>query len=155
MFKRHHQVFTALRVLLDVAMVAAAFAGAYAIRFGSPRTFPYPELPPPRETLTVGRVRRGFLGLAGQVRPLPKRLARRLELAVETGVEVMQIEPGKAAAAGGLLAADVIVAMGGKPVRNVDEVHRLLDASSIGRKLPLKVVRGNDLVELEVTPAEG
>ena len=35
-------------------MVAAAFAGAYAIRFGSPRTFPYPELPPTRETLTVG-----------------------------------------------------------------------------------------------------
>ena len=54
MFKRHHQLFTALRVLLDVAMVAAAFAGAYAIRFGSPRTFPYPELPPFRETLTVG-----------------------------------------------------------------------------------------------------
>src|SRR5690242_3515061 len=54
MFKRHHQVFTALRVLLDVAMVAAAFAGAYAIRFGSSRTFPYPELPPLRETLTVG-----------------------------------------------------------------------------------------------------
>jgi S1-C subfamily serine protease len=107
------------------------------------------------QLMTVGRVRRGFLGLAGQVRPLPKRLARRLELAVETGVEVMQIEPGRAAAAGGLLAGDVIVAMDGKPVRNIDEVHRLLDASSIGRKLPLKVVRGNDLVELEVTPAEG
>src|SRR6266851_721697 len=54
MFKRYHQVFTALRILLDVAMVVAAFAGAYAIRFGSPRTFPYPELPPLRETLTVG-----------------------------------------------------------------------------------------------------
>jgi len=54
MFKRHHQVFTAFRVLLDMAMVAAAFAGAYAIRFGSPLTFPYPELPAPRETLTVG-----------------------------------------------------------------------------------------------------
>ena len=56
MFKRHHQVFTALRVLLDVAMVAAAFGGAYAIRFGSPRTFPYPELPALRETLTVGAI---------------------------------------------------------------------------------------------------
>jgi len=54
MFKRHHQVFTAFRVLLDVAMVTAAFAGAYSIRFGSPRTFPYSELPPLRETLTVG-----------------------------------------------------------------------------------------------------
>ena len=107
------------------------------------------------QLMTVGRVRRGFLGLAGQVRPLPKRLSRRLGLAVDTGVQVMQTEPGKAADRGGLLPGDVIVAMDGKPVRNVDEVHRLLDASSIGRKLPLKVVRGNDLVHVEVTPAEG
>ena len=107
------------------------------------------------QLMTAGRVRRGFLGLAAQVRPLPKRLARRLELAVETGVEVMQAEPGKPAARGGLLPGDVIVAMDGKPVRNVDEVHRLLDAGSIGRKLPIKAVRGNDLVDMEVTPAEG
>ena len=71
---------------------------------------------------------------------------RRLELAVETGVHVMQVEAGKPAAKGGLLPGDVIVAMDGKPVRNVDEVHRLLDAASIDRKLPVRAVRGNDLV---------
>src|SRR5919201_3984220 len=49
------------------------------------------------QLMTVGRVRRGFLGLAGQVRPLPKRLARRLDLAVETGVQVMQVEASKPA----------------------------------------------------------
>ena len=53
MFKRHHQLFTALRVLLDLAFVASAFWGAYALRFGSPRTWPYPELPAPRETVIV------------------------------------------------------------------------------------------------------
>src|SRR5713226_6595131 len=51
MFKRHNQLFTALRVLLDMAL---AFWGAYGLRFGSPRTWPYPELPQPRETLIVG-----------------------------------------------------------------------------------------------------
>jgi S1-C subfamily serine protease len=107
------------------------------------------------QLMTVGRVRRGFLGLAGQVRPLPKRLARRLDLTVATGVEVMQVEPGKPADRGGLLPGDVIVAFDGKPVRNVDEVHRLLDASSIGRRLAIKAVRGNELVDLAVTPAEG
>jgi S1-C subfamily serine protease len=107
------------------------------------------------QLMTVGRVRRGFLGVAAQVRPLPKRLARRLELAVDTGVEVMQAESGKPAARGGLLPGDVIVSLDGKVVRNVDEVHRLLDASSIGRKLHVKAVRGNELVDLEVTPAEG
>jgi len=54
MFKRHHQLFTALRVLLDAALVAGAFWGAYALRFGSPRTWPYPDLPQPRETAIVG-----------------------------------------------------------------------------------------------------
>src|SRR3982751_1636173 len=54
MFKRHNQLFTALRVLLDMALVGAAFWGAYALRFGSPKTWPYPELPQPQETLVVG-----------------------------------------------------------------------------------------------------
>jgi Undecaprenyl-phosphate glucose phosphotransferase len=53
MFKRHNQLFTALRVLLDMLLVGAAFWGAYALRFGSPRTWPYPELPHAEETLIV------------------------------------------------------------------------------------------------------
>jgi hypothetical protein len=54
MFKRHHQFFLALRVLVDVAIVGTAFWGAYALRFNSPRTWPFPELPAWRETLIVG-----------------------------------------------------------------------------------------------------
>ncbi|HEX4382158.1 MAG TPA: undecaprenyl-phosphate glucose phosphotransferase [Myxococcales bacterium] len=53
MFKRHNQLLTALRVLLDACVVAGAFAGAYAIRFGSPRTWPFPELPERSDTLAV------------------------------------------------------------------------------------------------------
>jgi Undecaprenyl-phosphate glucose phosphotransferase len=53
MFKRHNQLFTGLRVLLDVAVVAGAFWGAHALRFGSPKTWPFPELPEARETLIV------------------------------------------------------------------------------------------------------
>src|SRR3954471_638341 len=53
MFKRHNQLFTALRVMLDMAFVAVAFWGAWSIRFGSPRTWPYTELPAPDETLLV------------------------------------------------------------------------------------------------------
>ena len=53
MFKRHHQLFVALRVLLDVAIVAVAFAGAWNIRFGSPKTFPFNELPVREDTVFV------------------------------------------------------------------------------------------------------
>lgn len=54
MFKRHHQLLTVLRVALDAAVVLAAFWGAFGLRFGSPRTWPYSELPLPRETVIVG-----------------------------------------------------------------------------------------------------
>ena len=66
MFKRHHQLFVALRVLLDVAIVAVAFSGAWNIRFGSPKTFPFNELPLFEDTLFV-------LGLALLIWPLSLR----------------------------------------------------------------------------------
>jgi S1-C subfamily serine protease len=107
------------------------------------------------QLMTVGRVRRGFLGIAAQVRPLPKRSARKHDLPNESGVEVQHVEPGKPAARADLRQGDVVVALDGKPVKNVDEVHRFLDASSIGRKLPVKVLRAGSLVDLVVVPDEG
>ena len=53
MFKRHNQLLTALRVLLDLLIVGGAFWGAWGLRFGSPRTWPYSELPALRETFVV------------------------------------------------------------------------------------------------------
>jgi serine protease Do len=107
------------------------------------------------QLMTVGRVRRGFLGIAAQVRPLPKRSARKHDLPNESGVEVQHVEPGKPAARADLRPGDVVVALDGKPVKNVDEVHRILDASSIGRKLPVKVLRAGSLVDIVVVPDEG
>ena len=56
MFRRHNQLLTALRVVFDAAIVAAAFWGAYGLRFGSPRTWPFSELPAARETMIVAAI---------------------------------------------------------------------------------------------------
>jgi S1-C subfamily serine protease len=106
------------------------------------------------QLMTVGRVRRGYLGVAAQPRPIAKRIARKHDLA-DSGVEVVHVEPGKPAAKGGLEAGDIVVALGGKPVKTVDDVHRMLDASSIGKNLEAQVLRGEKLLDLRVTPAEG
>jgi S1-C subfamily serine protease len=107
------------------------------------------------QLMTAGKVRRGFLGVAAQVRPLPKRSARKFDLVATTGVEIMQIEPGRPAAKADLRPGDILVFLDGKPVKNVDEVHRILDVSSIGRRLPAKALRNGVLIELDIVPDEG
>jgi len=101
-----------------------------------------------------GRVRRGVLGLAGQTRPLDRRLLRQRELTQKSGVEVMEVVSGKPADRAGMKSGDIILAMDGVTVQTVDEVHRLLGASSIGRPMPCKVLRGAALVDVTVTPEE-
>jgi S1-C subfamily serine protease len=106
------------------------------------------------ELMQHGRVRRGVLGLAAQTRPLDRRLARHHAIAQRSGVELMEVVPGKPADRAGLKSGDILVSLDGTAVESVDEVHRLLGASSIGRPMACKVLRGAALVELTVTPGE-
>ena len=66
----------------------------------------------------------------------------------------MEVVPGKPADRAGLKSGDILVSLDGTAVESVDEVHRLLGASSIGRPMACKVLRGAALVELTVTPGE-
>jgi S1-C subfamily serine protease len=106
------------------------------------------------ELMRQGKVRRGVLGLAGQLRPLDRRLARRYDISQKTGVEVMEVVAGKPAAKAGLKPGDILISLDGKPAASVDEVHRMLDASSIGRGMKAQVLRGVSLIDVEVTPSE-
>jgi S1-C subfamily serine protease len=99
-----------------------------------------------------GRVRRAFLGIGGDERPLPPRARERS--GAERGVEVVEVVEDSPAAAAGLRSEDVIVALGGNPVTTVAELQRLLDADTIGRPVELTVLRGVDPVTVQVLPGE-
>jgi S1-C subfamily serine protease len=102
--------------------------------------------------MSEGRVRRAYLGIAGDGRPLPPRLAR--ELGRTAGVEVVEVVAGSPAAAAGLRPEDLIVAVDGIPVARVDEVQRLMVGDRIGSSVDLDVVRGGTLMSLQLVPDE-
>lgn len=79
-----------------------------------------------------GRLRRSYIGVAGQNVPVPRALARSLQLAVSSGVLVASVEIGSPAAVGGLREGDVIIAYGGQPVTGIDDLLRLLTDERIG-----------------------
>ena len=99
-----------------------------------------------------GHITRGRIGVAGQTTPIRRRVVRYFDLPIETGVLVAGVEPGSPAQRAGLLPGDLVVAVDGEPLPDVDTLHRLLTEATIGRPLTLKVVRLTSLKEMEVTP---
>jgi S1-C subfamily serine protease len=106
------------------------------------------------QLLTVGRVRRSWLGLVGQNRPIPRPLARHHGLEQPSAVEVVRLEPGAPAAAAGLREGDLVVALDGQPTRSIDDVQRLLGQWPIGRALGASLLRGRELKQREIVPGE-
>lgn len=107
------------------------------------------------QLFTHGRVRRAYIGLAGSTVPLSRRAARVLDVqAQESCVRVSDVQPGSPAAMAGLRSDDLIVGIDGAPARTVDDLHRLLDKSRIGKLCVLRIVRGGQALYLHVTPTE-
>jgi S1-C subfamily serine protease len=101
-----------------------------------------------------GRVSRSFIGLAGQNVPLPRRLVRYYNLAVESGILVVSFEGDSPARSAGLLEGDVIIGFDGQPVAGIDDLHKLLTEERIGRGTSLTFIRRTEKLNLEVVPQE-
>ena len=102
--------------------------------------------------MTEGRVRRAYVGIAGGPRPLPPRA--RAELGLESAVEVVEVVPDGPADRAGIRAEDLLIEVDGTEVDDVNVLQRLMVAELIGRQVPVRVVRGSRVVELELVPAE-
>jgi serine protease Do len=99
-----------------------------------------------------GRFRRAYLGIGGQQRPLPPRLARELD---RTGcVEVVQVVDDAPAARAGVRPGDLIVAIDGQPVETMAELQRLLVGERIGASVTFTVARHERVLDVVVVPLE-
>lgn len=104
------------------------------------------------ELMAHGRVRRLALGLAAEAVPLPRRLARELDLLNDRAVRVAAVTAGGPSAAAGVEAGDLIVSADGRLVSSPDDLHRVLARRPGDRSVVLGIVRGERLLDIEVAP---
>ncbi|PYT03229.1 MAG: serine protease [Acidobacteria bacterium] len=101
-----------------------------------------------------GKVSRSYIGLAGQNVPLPRRIVRYYELAVESGIFVVSFEGNSPARNAGLREGDIIVGFDDQTTAGIDDLHKLLSEDRIGHKSPLVVIRGTEKLSFDVVPEE-
>lgn len=104
--------------------------------------------------LQDGRIRRSYIGVEAQTVPLHRRLVRFYNLSQETGVVVSSVTSGGPGQKAGLREGDVIIALEGKAVAGVDDLHRLLTDARVGVSSSLTVLRWTDKLDLKVVPQE-
>ncbi|MDI3340286.1 MAG: trypsin-like peptidase domain-containing protein [Sphaerobacter sp.] len=122
---------------------------------GLPVTLPHAVLARVVEALVArGKVSRGYLGIATQPVVLPAGLRAQLGLAQESGLLIVQVEPGSPAEQAGLMLGDIVIAFGGQPTPEPQALQARLEPGSVGTQQPVRVIRGGALADLTVTVGE-
>lgn len=107
-----------------------------------------------QQLMRKGRIRRAYLGFAGQNVPVHRRLVRAHELDIESGIRLVSLDPKGPGKNGGLQEGDLLVRFDGTPVGGIDDVHRQLTEERIDQEVTLSVLRRGKLVDVHVRPRE-
>ena len=130
---------------INTAIIQQAQGIGFAISINSAK-------PIVQELLAHGRVVRPFIGIV-PVSVTPQ-IASAYDLPVDHGVLVARLDPRGPAARAGMRAGDIIVALGGHPVKSLGELRIAIGQHKIGETVDLAVRREKTSVTLKVTLAE-
>jgi S1-C subfamily serine protease len=101
-----------------------------------------------------GRVRRAYLGIAGQFMQIPLRVIHYNKLQSASGVKVENLQKQKHINNDALRRGDIIVEFNGAPVVSIDSLQRFLNEDTIGRTSTLGILRKGLMQEIRVVPGE-
>jgi S1-C subfamily serine protease len=102
--------------------------------------------------LAQGRVRRAYVGLAGNPAPLPPHLAE--QRGQRIGLRIVEVVPGGPAQRAGLRAGDLLLSAGTEPITSAQVLQRLMLADAIGKPLTLTALRADAVVDVTAIPIE-
>jgi len=102
--------------------------------------------------LEHGRLKRGYLGIAGQ----PVTLAENQKSAEgrDEALLVVGVTSGSPAAAAGVLVGDVLLQFDGQAIESPEDLLDLLVGDRVGRQVTVRALRGGTVTDLNVTVGE-
>ena len=101
---------------------------------------------------THGRIQRGYLGVSTQRAQLPRNL--REEMGQKVGLLIVTVEPDSPAENGGLTLGDTIVGIGDDAIQSHDDLLAKLSNELVGQKLPIRIIRGGEILSINVKIGE-
>jgi S1-C subfamily serine protease len=104
--------------------------------------------------LAHGRIPRGYLGVGLQPVAIPEHLKNTLKLPAATGLIVISVDPEAPAGQAGIMIGDVFLELDGSTIERPQDVQRVLDSGSVGKKVNARVLRGGQLLAVELTVGE-
>lgn len=104
--------------------------------------------------LTKGHIPRGYLGVALQPIRLPDSLRDAIKRPEKTAAIVLEVEPEGPAHKAGVLIGDILIALNGKPVMRLEDVHAHLHGEQIGQAVNAEFLRGGVRRESSIVVAE-
>ena len=134
-----------------IGVNTAIIAGGQGLSFAVPISTVTAVLP---ALLRDGRVRRGYLGVAGQDVPLLRRVTRFHRLSQATGVLVVSLEQDGPARVAGLREGDIIVSLDAAPISSLDDLHRTLTEERIGTFVTIGLLREQQRLDVTVRIAD-
>jgi serine protease Do len=96
-----------------------------------------------------------YLGVQVLTAPLPAALRQRLHIPQETAALVVEVEVGSPAEAAGMMVGDVVLAVQGIAVQDVQQITQLLRRAGAkgSQNLTLSLLRGGERLALSLLPA--
>ncbi len=101
-----------------------------------------------------GSVKRGYLGVRTQPVEIPEAARQSLKREQASGLLVLWLEENGPAQQGGLFVGDTLVAVNGQPVSDPDDLFAALNSDTVGKSVPVEVLRGGKPETVNVTVGE-
>ena len=101
-----------------------------------------------------GKIKRSHIGIAGQDVQVHRRVVRFYNLQFEKSIMVISVEENSPAYNAGVREGDRIVEFDSKAVSGIDDLHKMLTETQVGVRTNIKVLRGTELLNLEIIPLE-